>query len=68
MTKVLEMLSDGQWHRIDEVQKKTGLGKNDVRKVVAFLRDYGFVKINDVGERIKLEEAFRKLLTQGATP
>ncbi len=67
IAKVLELLSDGHWHLLDEVQQKTELDKNQTRQVLVFLKKYGFINVDERKERIKLDETFLKFLMQVAT-
>jgi len=68
ISKILEMLSDGQWHLLEEIQQKTELDKNKTRQVMVFLKKYSFIVLDEAKKRIKLEEAVRNFLTQTATP
>jgi len=49
------------------LQKKTKLSENQVQTVIAFLREYEFVAINDTKIGIRLHEAVRRFLTKNVT-
>jgi len=64
---VLEMLSDGKWHTLQGIRRKTSLNSGQVQQVVGFLKEYEFVTIDETGKKIRIEEAVRKFLTQETT-
>lgn len=68
ISKILEMLSDGQWHLLEEIQQKTELDKDKTRQVTVFLKKYSFIVLDEAKKRIRLEETVRNFLTQTATP
>jgi len=59
---ILDMLKDGGWHTFEDIKGKVRLNENQMVKIVKFLEEYGFIIKDDVGKRIKLDEAVRKLL------
>jgi DNA-binding IclR family transcriptional regulator len=61
---ILEMLSDGKWHRIEELQQRLELNERKVQEIITFLNKYDFVKIDKEHEKVKINQNFRKLLTQ----
>jgi DNA-binding IclR family transcriptional regulator len=64
ITMILEMLSDGKWHRIEELQQRLELNERKVQEIITFLNKYDFVKIDKEHEKVKINQNFRKLLTQ----
>jgi DNA-binding IclR family transcriptional regulator len=68
ISKILEILSDGQWHLLEEIQQKTELDKDKTRQVMVFLKKYSFIVLDEAKKRIRLEETVRNFLTQTATP
>lgn len=64
---VLEMLSDGKWHMIEEVRRKMKLNKNQIRQIAGFLLQYEFVSVDETGKKVRIEEAVRKFLVQETT-
>lgn len=60
------MLKDGQWHTLEEIQQKMGVNRNQILRVVAFLKDYDFVVLDKNEEKIKIADAAMELLTQNA--
>lgn len=64
LTKTLEILADGKWHTQKEIQQKTKLNKEQVNKIISFLKEYNLAAIDPETEKIKLDESFQKLLIQ----
>jgi|YelNatPaOPRAMG01_1025707.scaffolds.fasta_scaffold20596_4 DNA-binding IclR family transcriptional regulator len=62
-SKVLELLENGEWHSIEEIQRKTRLSHQELKKVIDFLVKYDFVVVDEHGERIKVSEVFLKTLS-----
>jgi DNA-binding IclR family transcriptional regulator len=64
ITMILEMLSDGKWHGIEELQQRLELNERKVQEITTFLNKYDFVKIDKEHGKVKINQNFRKLLTQ----
>ena len=56
--RVTKALSDGGWHRIEELEAETELYRETLLRVVNFLRDYGFAEISVGGEAAKLDKDY----------
>jgi predicted transcriptional regulator len=67
MAEVLEILDDGHWHLISEVQTETNLNASQSKKIIEFLKAYEFVTVDHKKSRVKLKESVRKFLTQEVT-
>ena len=67
MAEVLEILDDGHWHQIDELQTETNLNMSQSEKLLEFLKEYEFVTVDQRKSRVKLKESVRKFLTQEVT-
>jgi DNA-binding IclR family transcriptional regulator len=65
--EVLEKLSDGEWHSLEELRKKMNLSRNQIQQIAGFLKQYEFVTVDETEKRIKIEEAVRKFLVEEAT-
>jgi DNA-binding IclR family transcriptional regulator len=65
---VLDMLSDGEWHGLEEVRKEMGLSRSQVRQIMGFLKQYEFVTFDEAKKKVRLEEATKEFLTRMATP
>lgn len=63
---ILELLSDGKWHEIDELLVRIKLTEEKFREVTEFLDKYGFVEFDHENRKLKVDKYFRKLLLQEA--
>ncbi len=61
---VLEILDDGKWHEIGELQQRLDLNEKKMQKITAFLNKYDFVKIDSEHGKVKINRNFQKLLAQ----
>ena len=64
LARVLEILTDGEWHRIDELGQKTELDKMRMQKIIEFLERYCFISANRMKEKVMLDETVQKFLAQ----
>jgi hypothetical protein len=60
----LEILGDGKWHRIEELLLSLKLSEDKFRELASFLNAYSFVKVDEKNGRVKINNDFKKLLTQ----
>ena len=58
---VLDLLSDGSWHKLDELTSETKIAKESVLRILNFFRDYGFIEISVGGEAAKMDKDYLKL-------
>lgn len=63
----MEVLGDGEWHALREVQRKTRLGRNQIQRLIDFLKEYGFIVVDETERRIKLDETVQEFLMQTST-
>jgi DNA-binding IclR family transcriptional regulator len=63
---ILELLSDGKWHKIDELLVRIKLSEQKFCEVTEFLDKYGFVEFDHKNRKVKVNKYFRKLLLQKA--
>ncbi len=64
LEKMLGVLTDGKWHMLEDIQQKAKLNKNEVIMIIAFLKDYDFIIVDDAEKEIKLEELAQRFLAQ----
>ena len=64
---ILEILSDGKWHGIDELQGRMGLNERKVQEIAKFLSEYDFAEIDDANRKVKINRNFQKFLVQTNT-
>ena len=67
MAEVLEILDDGRWHLISDVQTGTNLNASQSKEIIEFLNAYEFVAVDEKKNRVKLKEAVREFLAQEVT-
>jgi DNA-binding IclR family transcriptional regulator len=64
---VLEILNDGEWHTLQRIRRKMKLNKEQIQQIALFLEEYEFVTIDETKNKIRIEEAVRKFLTEETT-
>jgi hypothetical protein len=50
------------------MQEKTKFKNEDIEKIIKFLKDYKILTVDEKGDRIRIDEEFRKLLIQRVSP
>ncbi len=64
---VLEVLSDGEWHGVEELQQLTELNENQVREIAAFLYEYDFARMDVEKKKLRINRHFQEFLSQTLT-
>ena len=64
---ILELLSDGKWHGIEELLLGAGLSEQKFQEITGFLSKYGFVKVDEENKKVKVNRDFQRLLVQPVT-
>ena len=64
---ILELLSDGKWHGIEELLLGAGLSEQKFQEITGFLSEYGFVKVDEENKKLKVNRDFQRLLVQPVT-
>lgn len=64
---ILELLADGAWHGIVEVQQRLGLDAYTVEEVMVFLCEYSFVQVDEERGLVRVNPDFKKLLVETVT-
>ena len=67
ITLILEILSDGKWHGIEELQGRMGLNERKVQEIAKFLNEFDLAKIDDANRKVKINRNFQKFLAQTVT-
>jgi len=67
ITLILEMLCDGKWHRIEQLEQLMDLKDFEVKEITKFLSDYDFAEVDEENSRVRVSRDFRKILVQNAT-
>ena len=66
--EVLKFLEDGRWHDFFEIVEnflKLGFVEKDVKKIVDFLSEFGFVDVDDQSKRVKMCDHMYNLISSG---
>ena len=67
ITKILELLSDGKWHIIEELLARLELNKQKFQEITTFLNKYDFVEIDEKNRKVKINKDFQRVLAQTLT-
>ncbi|MGC9345275.1 MAG: hypothetical protein ACP5ER_00575 [Candidatus Bathyarchaeales archaeon] len=67
IAEILEMLNDGKWHTLEEIQQKTKMDKNQIQPIIEFLEEYNFIVMDEAKKKIKLDKTVQKFLTHATT-
>ena len=60
---VTEVLKDGKWHYVRSLARKFDQPEGKIREVLKFCADFDIVIFDRSGNKVKMDETFRKLLT-----
>ena len=66
IASILEILGDGKWHRLSEIQQRIKTSRNNTKRIAEFLSEYEFIVIDQTRERIRLNDV-AKFLSQTST-
>ncbi len=64
LSRLLEILGDGNWHETDELRQLMGLNAFEVRRITDFLGKYDFAEVDEVKKRVRINKDFKRILTQ----
>ena len=59
---VIELLKDGKWHYVRTVARRLDQPESKVKEIVDFCAEFSIVDLDRTGNRIKISEAFERLL------
>lgn len=62
ISAILDVLSDGKWHTVEEIQNRVKVHGNHIQRVVEFLKTYELIVIDDLEKKIKLSKMTQKFL------
>lgn len=66
IASILEILGDGKWHRLLEIQQRIKTSRNNTKRIAEFLSEYEFIVIDQTREKIRLNDV-AKFLSQTST-
>jgi hypothetical protein len=64
---MLDVLNDGRWHMLDEIEEKIQLDTDRTKQVIEFLKKYNFLVVDYVEKRIRLENEVQRFLDETST-
>ena len=59
---LLEILGDGKWHSLTELQQKIGVASYKVKGVATLLGRFDFAVVDEAKEKVKISKNFQKFL------
>ena len=62
METILEIIKDGKWHSIKELEEKTKLHEFKLQMIIEFLTNFNFVEIKKDGRKIKATQGLLKIM------
>ena len=62
LTLVLEVLKDGEWHAIEELQHLAELEENQVHEIASFLYEYDLATMDNANKKVKINKCFQEFL------
>jgi hypothetical protein len=65
--RILDLLSDGEWHGTEELKQILNLNDHAVEEVLAFLDKYEFAKVDIKNKRVRINKDFQELLELTST-
>lgn len=64
LDKILELLGDGEWHNLEEINKEVRLQKDNLEEIIGFFAEYRFVQLDKERRRVKLTSPVLEFFTQ----
>ena len=61
---LLEILGDGEWHVLAELQQQVGLVEHKMQGITAFLCTFDFAVVDEANCRVKVNRDFREFLAR----
>ncbi|MCW4044139.1 MAG: hypothetical protein NWE94_01310 [Candidatus Bathyarchaeota archaeon] len=61
---LLEVLGDGQWHALAELQQQAGLVEYELRAVAEFLCRFGFAFFDEEERKVRVSRGFQRFLAR----
>jgi hypothetical protein len=61
---ILKILSDGEWHKIFELQQIADLDERQILEMAAFLFEFDFARVDLENKKVRINQDFQNLLIQ----
>jgi hypothetical protein len=65
--RILEILNDGKWHTLNEIQQKTAIDQKQAEQAICFLEEYSFIITDETKKQARLDQKTQNFLTRTAT-
>jgi hypothetical protein len=62
ISRIFELLGDGEWHDIAELQREMKIDKQLIERITLFLKDYQFLVVDESKMKAKLDEIAMEFL------
>lgn len=62
--RTLEIIKNGEWHSLDAVTNELRLPKKTVERILRFLAEFEFIKLDEKEQRVKIDHDFQSLYTK----
>jgi len=59
--RALEILKDGKWHSLDALMDELRLPKKVVERVLRFLAEFEFIRLDEEKQRVKIDHEIQGL-------
>ena len=59
---LLEILGDGKWHGLTELQQQAGLAEYKVHGITGFLCRFDFAVVDEANRKVKVKRDFQEFL------
>ena len=59
---LLEILGDGKWHGLTELQQQAGLAEYKVHGITEFLCRFDFAVVDEANKKVKVKRDFQEFL------
>ena len=67
MSRILEILNDGKWHTLNEIQQKAEIEQEQAEQAISFLEEYNFIITDEAKKKARLDQKTQQFLTRTAT-
>lgn len=61
--KIERLLEDGRWHTFTEIEERLDISEAELRKALSFLREFGFLNVDEEKRKVKFTTSFLRLPT-----
>ena len=61
---ILELLEDGEWHKVDDLVLKTSIRREKLIVILRFLEKFEFLVVDNENNCVRLKEDIRNFLVE----